>query len=723
MQRSTDDWHSSTRVSCLAQRNRSKCSLHLDTDIGFLAPVVLRNHAPREHVVQLEESRMWQKQKHERGNPCSPDCAVGQTICNTACMFAAHNYLACNPHRARSFYLALACVLPNVKWCHLSWQTFFHGSGSQSPNIRMELGRFHMLSTRPGPTSQGYGQQAQKNMAPFQGHSGAMALTSDERNTVCLDITVQMSSFCSGGLSPRWSKAIRSEIGDQVAKHQAWHLATSTVTLRGRRDINLRFAWQAWHFGHLAGSGGALACLSMFDWKRCWHVSNVSLWPTYVGSPLAQVPRPPRKTKVDVAKCHACHAKCRVTGDQRAPSAPPEPAKSHKCYACHAKRRLMSPSATPATQSAAASRATNGPQVRHQSQPSRTSATPAMQKEGWCRQVPRLPRKVPRRHGPPTGPKPRKLPRRHGRPTGPACHAKWRWMSPSPTPATQRCVDVAKCHACHAKWWWMSPSGSKLRVSELFVTKLVWASCAWASCVWQSCVCVSKLCVTMWCVTKLCVSKLCEWQSCVVVCVWASCVWQSCVCVTIVCDKVVCERWCVTKLCVCACVWTSCVCVRGKVVWLCVCDQVVCVTKLCVTIVCDKVVCDKVVCDKLCVSKLCGTKLCVAKLSVSKLCVWQSCVCEQVVCERERRQICVCDKVVCEQVLCERECVTKLCVCEQVVCEREEAAAEEEEVAEERDTESKTRTPHKDVGNIWKYSKQQPQAINISLYMWYIYIV
>jgi len=34
------------------------------------------------------------------------------------------------------------------------------------------------------------------------------------------------------------------------------------------------------------------------------------------------------------------------------------------------------------------------------------------------------------------------------------------------------------------------------------------------------------------------------------------------------------------------------------------------------------------------------------------------------------------------------------------VCEREEAAAEEEEVAEERDTESKTRTPHKDVGNI-----------------------
>jgi len=35
------------------------------------------------------------------------------------------------------------------------------------------------------------------------------------------------------------------------------------------------------------------------------------------------VPRLPRETKVDVTKCHACHAKCRgVTGDQRRPSAP-----------------------------------------------------------------------------------------------------------------------------------------------------------------------------------------------------------------------------------------------------------------------------------------------------------------------------------------------------------------------------------------------------------------
>ena len=40
-----------------------------------------------------------------------------------------------------------------------------------------------------------------------------------------------------------------------------------------------------------------------------------------------------------------------------------------KRHACHANRTSMSPSATPATQSAAAPRATNGDQARHQTQP------------------------------------------------------------------------------------------------------------------------------------------------------------------------------------------------------------------------------------------------------------------------------------------------------------------------------------------------------------------
>ena len=97
-----------------------------------------------------------------------------------------------------------------------------------------------------------------------------------------------------------------------------------------------------------------------------------------------QVPRLPRETKVDVAKCHACHAKCRgVTGDQsqpkratRASPVPRLPRKTKvdvsKCHACHVKRRWMLPSATPATQSVAASPATN-------SQPKRaTRASPVL---------------------------------------------------------------------------------------------------------------------------------------------------------------------------------------------------------------------------------------------------------------------------------------------------------------------------------------------------------
>ena len=180
------------------------------------------------------------------------------------------------------------------------------------------------------------------------------------------------------------------------------------------------------------------------------------------------MPRLPRKVEVHVAKCHACHAKCR------------------KCHACHAKWRSMSPSATPATQSdalcrqvpqtAAASTASTGNQARHQSKPSAISATPATQSDARCRQVPRLPRKVTL-----------DVAKCH------TCHAKWRSMSPSATPSMQTAaastaptgnqachqsqpsaisatpatqsggpcrqmprlprkvtLDVAKCHACHA---------------------------------------------------------------------------------------------------------------------------------------------------------------------------------------------------------------------------------------------------------------------------------
>ena len=74
--------------------------------------------------------------------------------------------------------------------------------------------------------------------------------------------------------------------------------------------------------------------------KVVWQSRIWERW-THLQGGCHQVPRLPRQTKVNVAKRHACHAN----------------------------RTSMSPSATPATQSAAASRATNGDQARHQTQP------------------------------------------------------------------------------------------------------------------------------------------------------------------------------------------------------------------------------------------------------------------------------------------------------------------------------------------------------------------
>ena len=66
------------------------------------------------------------------------------------------------------------------------------------------------------------------------------------------------------------------------------------------------------------------------------------------------VPRLPRRMHVDVAKCHTCHTNSRG-GAKQGPSAPPEPAQCRKCHAYHAECTSMSPSATPATQTATAS--------------------------------------------------------------------------------------------------------------------------------------------------------------------------------------------------------------------------------------------------------------------------------------------------------------------------------------------------------------------------------
>ena len=80
--------------------------------------------------------------------------------------------------------------------------------------------------------------------------------------------------------------------------------------------------------------------------------------------------------------------------------------------------------------------------------------------------------------------------------------------------------------------------------------------------------------------------------------------------------------------------------VCDKVVWKMVCDKVVCVKdgvwqRWCVTkMVCDKVVCDKVVCENWCVTKLCA-KDCVWKIVCERdcVCVKKDCV-RKIVCER-----------------------------------------------------------------------------------------
>ena len=194
------------------------------------------------------------------------------------------------------------------------------------------------------------------------------------------------------------------------------------------------------------------------------------------------VPRLPRKTTASVSLCHACHAKCRgVTGAQASPSAPPSAMR-----ACHAKRRWMWVCATPATWNE------GGCQVvprlprkvaRRHGRPSQSKratqchechachakrrwmwdcATPATWNEGGCEVVPRLPRKVARRHGRPSQSK--RATQCH---LYHACHAKRRWMWVCATPATQNdskyghaCHAKRRSRACHVKRRWMSGCAS-----------------------------------------------------------------------------------------------------------------------------------------------------------------------------------------------------------------------------------------------------------------------
>ena len=139
------------------------------------------------------------------------------------------------------------------------------------------------------------------------------------------------------------------------------------------------------------------ACHAKRPWM--WDGATPAMWNE---GGCHQVPRLPRKVPRRHARLN------RAQGRHRVPWAPRLSRKTKMDvrlrHACHVKRRWMSPSATPATQSAAASRATKpGPRAP----PSTMSATPATQNDRGCEIAPRLPRETK--------------------------------------------VDVTKCHACHAK--------------------------------------------------------------------------------------------------------------------------------------------------------------------------------------------------------------------------------------------------------------------------------
>ena len=141
-----------------------------------------------------------------------------------------------------------------------------------------------------------------------------------------------------------------------------------------------------------------------FLWRSCtgtamWLIPSISLEPHL-----------PRKVKVDVAKCHAGHAECTLMSPSATPAtqtARHQPEVPHlpckvkvdvtTCHACHAECTSMWQSAMPARRihvevakrhaCHANSRDNHKTQARHQSQPSPISATPATQSEGRCHQM------------------------------------------------------------------------------------------------------------------------------------------------------------------------------------------------------------------------------------------------------------------------------------------------------------------------------------------------
>ena len=201
---------------------------------------------------------------------------------------------------------------------------------------------------------------------------------------------------------------------------------------------------------------------------------------------------------------------------------------SAKCHACHVKRRGMSPSATPATQSA---------DGRHH-------VTRLCVRQLCVRQL----------------------------------------------YVTKLCVCVkvvcdkvvyvkVVCVCVHASCVWQSVCVC-MWDKVVCVTSCVWQSCVWQSCMWQSC-CDKVVCDKVVCDKVVCDKVVCDKVVCDKVVVTKLCVCDKVVCDKVVCDKVLCDKVVCDKV-----VRDKVVC--DKVVCVCVklCDKVVCDK-----VVCDKVVC------------------------------------------------------------------------------------------------------------------------------------
>ena len=178
-----------------------------------------------------------------------------------------------------------------------------------------------------------------------------------------------------------------------------------------------------------------------------------------------QVPRLRRKTKAYVAKCHTCHAKLGgITGDQARPSAPPEPAQCHKCHVLQ-KTKVDVFKCHACHAKHAKCRGVTGDQTR----PNAPAEPAQCHKCHACHAKPMWlsPSATPATQNdggclqvPRLPRKTRKVPRRHWRPSAPK-----RASRASPVPKVPRLpretkVAVSKCHACHPKRKHMSPSAT-----------------------------------------------------------------------------------------------------------------------------------------------------------------------------------------------------------------------------------------------------------------------